>query len=278
MFAVELGVVWLAWMGRRARLVCWAIVTPFQVGIILTANYAFLNYIVLFLGFLLLDDGHVERIAALLRLKLPAVTPVVPRLSRWRAWVSAVALSWIFYVTVFSFLRVPQDNPLSLPITAIEPARIANAYGLFAVMTPGRYELELEATADGTTWVPYRFRFKPQDVNEAPGIFAPYQPRFEWNLWFASLGRSTDPWVVDVELRLMQREPSVLALFRGDPLNGAMPQRVRTLKYQYWFTTWAERRQTGAWWKRKLLGPYGPMLEREADGTIGVVPTPRPGV
>jgi hypothetical protein len=126
--------------------------------------------------------------------------------------------------------------------------------------------------------VPYRFRFKPQDVNEAPGIFAPYQPRFEWNLWFASLARSADPWVVDVELRLMEREPSVLALFREDPLNGALPQRVRTVKYEYWFTTWAERRQTGAWWKRKLLGPYGPSLEREPDGTIGVVRTPRPGV
>jgi hypothetical protein len=259
MFVVELGVVWLAWMGRRARRVCWAIVTPFQVGIILTANYAFLNYIVLFLGFLLLDDRQ------FVWLGLPDPHPPAPsptgegerpsplvtrvRRARWRTWGSAFALSWAFYVTVFSFLRVPRDNPLSIPITAIEPARIANAYGLFAVMTPGRYELELQATADGVTWVPYRFRFKPQDVREAPAIFAPYQPRFEWNLWFASLARSADPWVVDVELRLMQREPSVLALFRDDPLGGAMPQRVRTVKY-----------------------------EREPDGTIGVVRTPRPGV
>ena len=55
-------------------------------------------------------------------------------------------------------------------------------------MTESRYELEFQATRDGVTWVPYRFKFKPQDLNEAPGIYAPYQPRFEWNLWFSSLG------------------------------------------------------------------------------------------
>ena len=281
MFAVELGVVWLAWMGRRPRLVCWSIVTPFQIGIILTANYAFLNYIVLLLGFLLLDDDQVARIAARLRWKLPSAEVVTPRVVHWRAWAKAGVFAWLFYVTVFTFLRVPRDTPLSLPITAIEPSRIANPYGLFAVMTPGRYELEFQATTDGVTWVPYRFRFKPQDVNEAPGIYAPYQPRFEWNLWFSSLGRGADPWVIDTELRLMQREPSVLSLFREDPLGGALPVRVRTLKYQYWFTTREERRRTqppGAWWTRKLLGLYAPMLEREADGTIGVVRTSRPGV
>ena len=36
------------------RIVCFCIVTPFQISIILTANYAFLNYLVLALGFLLL--------------------------------------------------------------------------------------------------------------------------------------------------------------------------------------------------------------------------------
>ena len=38
--------------------------TPFEIGIILTANYTFLNYLVLSLGFLLLDDRFVEWILA----------------------------------------------------------------------------------------------------------------------------------------------------------------------------------------------------------------------
>jgi hypothetical protein len=268
-FVMELGVVWLAWMGRRARLVCFALVTPFQIGIILTANYAFLNYIVLFLGVLLLDDGHFARIG----LKAPEITHAP--LPRWRTYGAAFVLSWILYVTILTGLRVPADTPLALPVVAVEPARIANSYGLFAVMTKARYEIEFEATTDGVTWVPYRFRYKPQDLKEAPGIYAPYQPRFEWNLWFASLGWTSEQWVIETELRLMQREPSVLALFRDDPLHGQSPQLVRAIKWQYWFTTMDEHRRTGAWWKRTLLGLYAPMLERQPDGTIDLVESRR---
>ena len=53
---IELVVVWMLFLPRRFRIVCFFIVTLLQIGIILTANYAFLNYIVLSLGFLLLDD------------------------------------------------------------------------------------------------------------------------------------------------------------------------------------------------------------------------------
>jgi hypothetical protein len=156
-------------------------------------------------------------------------------------------------------------------VLLVEPARIANAYGLFAVMTESRFELEFQATRDGVTWVPYRYRFKPQDLNEPPGIYAPYQPRFEWNLWFASLGRERgNEWVVEVELRLMERSPPVLALFRDDPLHGEAPLAVRLVKWQYWFTSLEEHEKTGAWWTRKSLGLYAPMLERKSDGTVGI--------
>src|SRR5205814_3128662 len=44
-FVVELGVVLLAFLPRKARVICFCLLTPFQIIIILTANYAFLNYI-----------------------------------------------------------------------------------------------------------------------------------------------------------------------------------------------------------------------------------------
>src|SRR2546425_4913975 len=53
---VELFVAWLVFFPKRSRRICFFITTPLQIGIILTANYAFLNYLVLFEGFLLLDD------------------------------------------------------------------------------------------------------------------------------------------------------------------------------------------------------------------------------
>ncbi len=53
---MELVLVWAILLPRRFRTVLFFFVTCWQAGVILTANYAFLNYLVLVLGFLLLDD------------------------------------------------------------------------------------------------------------------------------------------------------------------------------------------------------------------------------
>ena len=50
---LELGLVFMLFLPRRWRIVCFFIVTPWQIPVILTANYTFLNYLVLVLGFLL---------------------------------------------------------------------------------------------------------------------------------------------------------------------------------------------------------------------------------
>ena len=59
----ELFIVWMLFLPRRFRILCFCIVTPFEISIILTANYTFLNYLVFLLGFLLLDDRLIEWIA-----------------------------------------------------------------------------------------------------------------------------------------------------------------------------------------------------------------------
>ena len=53
---MELALVWMMFMGRRLRIICFLFTTAWQLVVILTANYTFLNYLVLSLGFLLLDD------------------------------------------------------------------------------------------------------------------------------------------------------------------------------------------------------------------------------
>jgi hypothetical protein len=259
---LELVIVWMAWLPRRFRLACFLIVTPFQIGIILTANYAFLNYIVLLLGVLLLDDRALAR----LRLRVPESGEERPA-PRWRAIGAAAALAWVFYATVVSFL--PAAGPLAAPARQLEPFRIANRYGLFAVMTRARYEIEFQGSRDGKTWIAYPFRYKPQAPAERPGLYAPYQPRFDWNLWFASLGSWQDyPWVVSTEAGLLEQSPDILSLFRRDPFAGAPPAKVRTVLWQYWFTTPAVKRRTGLWWERHAMGSYGPGVERGPDGRV----------
>src|ERR1700694_890261 len=217
-FSAELALVWAVFLPRRFRIACFLFVTALQIGIIATANYGFLNYIGLALGVLLLDDR------ALARVGLP-LTASVPRedTRRFRIYRRAetAILGVAFYTTIVAFAFGSSDWLLALPNRLLKPFRIANAYGLFAVMTPARYEIEFQGSRDGKTWVAYPLRYKPQDPKERPGFYGPYQPRFDWNLWFASLepwGES--PWVVLTEKRLLEGSPSVLGAFRADRFPG----------------------------------------------------------
>ena len=279
--AVELFLVWAVFLPRRFRIACFVIVTALQVGIIATANYAFLNYLVLILGILLLNDAVLARWrAATLWRARPStangITDVSRRPSRVGDWAALLMLSWVFYATVWAFLGARSRSALGKPERALEPFRIANPYGLFANMTEARYEIEFQGSNDsGRTWVAYQFRYKPQNVMERPGIYAPYQPRFEWNLWFASLAPWREsPWVVSTQERLIDGSPSVLALFRSDPFAGKPPDRVRTVLWQYWFSDAATKRATGAWWRRQQLGLFSGVLTRDRGGQFTLSDSP----
>jgi hypothetical protein len=161
------------------------------------------------------------------------------------------------------------------PVAALEPFRIANQYGLFAVMTPHRYEIEFQGSQDGTTWTAYGFRYKPQSVSERPRIYAPYQPRFDWNLWFASLAPwQESPILPLTEERLLEGDKDVLGLFRSNQFAQQPPRYVRAVLWQYWFSTWYEKRAQGVWWRRQYLGTFAPTVEKLPDGKFGEVAAP----
>ena len=167
-------------------------------------------------------------------------------------------------------LMVWRGAPLPMtPVVALEPFRIADRYGLFAVMTRGRYEIEFQGSNDGQNWITYPFRFKPQDPSKAPGIYAPYQPRFEWNLWFASLGWwRSNSMVWRTEVKILDNSRDVLSLFAANPFPQGPPREVRAVLWQYWFSTPEEKRAQGIWWTRKLLGLYAPTLGKDSEGRI----------
>ena len=234
--ALELVLPFCLFLPRGWRTRAFVLFSVFQLGIIATANYAFLNYLVLLLGVTVCCDAP------------PPKTPA------WRERLGWVGFGSYVAICMLGFLRIAR-----LPQELLSPFRLAESYGLFASMTRARYEIELQGTRDGKSWIAYPFRYKPQDPYEAPGIYAPYQPRFDWDLWFASLEDASEwPWVVTVEERLLAGEPSVLKLFARDPFDGHKPIAVRTVKWRYWFTSPAEKRATGAWWRREEIGPYAP--------------------
>jgi lipase maturation factor 1 len=317
---LELVLIWAAFLPRPFRIAIFFIVTPWQIGIILTANYTFLNYLVLILAFLLLDDRFLMRffpakwtqpllessialptgpaplaadqLSIVAQPSTPSTDEAPPKKGAPRdLWqnvrsliaplqvvVTAVLLTWIFYATTAQMVWMITPAPLpTSPVALLEPFRIANRYGLFERMTRGRYEIEFQGSNDGQTWTAYPFRHKPQDLDKPPRIYAPYQPRLDWNLWFASLGEWRDnPLVFRTEWRLLSNEPDVLALFAANPFPNAPPRQIRAVLWQYWFTSMAERREHGLWWRRELFGLYAPAIQLDPGGKVGVMQWPEP--
>jgi lipase maturation factor 1 len=315
---VELLLVWMLFLPRPFRILCFYVVTPMQVAIILTANYAFLNYITLALGVLLLDDlslvkflpqhwlpGIRQNLRPVARggesatpadftsladaFESDATREAAHSESSWQKdlhaikstavlWLSAAVMLWLLYANFYLVLSRLQWSGVfpSGPVALIEPFRIANQYGLFGRMTWKRYEIEFQGSDDGTNWVPYIFRNKPQNPAEPPRIYAPYQPRFDWNLWFASLGFwRENPWVFRCEQLLLGGDRDVEELFAANPFPKQPPKQIRAALWQYWFTDRATKRATGMWWRREFIGLFAPSLERLPDGKFEITAFPQ---
>jgi hypothetical protein len=142
-----------------------------------------------------------------------------------------------------------------------QPFQIANTYGLFASMTTSRPEITVQGSNDGETWLDYGFRFKPGDLGQPPRWVQPYQPRLDWQMWFAALSDyRSSPWFINFMVRLLQGSPAVVGLLARNPFPEAPPKYVRAELFDYSFTDFAMRRATGQWWARKPRGLYFPRI------------------
>jgi hypothetical protein len=182
-------------------------------------------------------------------------------------WTTAVVLGLVGLMSASQFLQTFGARP-PLPLSSLdatlEPLHLTSSYGLFAVMTTTRPEIVFEGSNDGTSWQEYTFRFKPGPLDRPPGQVAPYQPRLDWQLWFAALGDlGSNRWVIALARRLLEGSPDVLGLLGPSPFPDGPPKYLRALLYDYRFTRLATERATGRWWERRLLGTYLPPVTRE---------------
>ena len=273
---VEIVVPFFIWAPRRLRLIAAGLLIFLQLAIAITGNYCFFNLLTIALCLLLIDDS----VAASLRRggvqRQVASTATQRRGYNRRAVterVSTYGAIGVIVVTlpINAWLIFSAFKPLSRPPRALanlyarlEAFRIVSGYGLFRVMTKDRCEIILEGSSDGIDWLPYEFKWKPGDVNRAPGWCAPHQPRLDWQMWFAALGTPREnPWLVALIYRLLQGSYEANGLLANNPFPDKPPLYIRAMFYRYRFTTMDELRQTGAWWKREELREYLPTLSLE---------------
>jgi predicted DCC family thiol-disulfide oxidoreductase YuxK len=261
-FVIELGLPFLIFCPRRLRFVAAFGIFLLEALIFLTGNYTFFNLLAMALCLVLFDD------AALRRVVPQRLTRFVQLHVRHIKSGKIVAFTTGAFALLIVFVNIVQIHAafggrLSTPAIwindEIAPLRIVNTYGLFAVMTTARKEIIIEGSDDGVHWREYTFRYKPGDVRRRPLWNAPYQPRLDWQMWFAALeAPSQNPWFSRFLQRLLENSPEVTPLLGNNPFPQKPPLYVRALLYDYRFSSPEEKRATGAWWVRQLEGIYYP--------------------
>ena len=262
MFVIEVAIPWLIFAPTRfvrVRAVGAAAMIALQLGIAATGNYGFFNLLTVVLYLALLDDWVLEAIA---RLKPRATDGPINAAAAWHLLGSVLALciACLSVMTVFREMDLTRGEPGALSrfwssqaLNAVAPLDSINGYGLFRVMTTERPEIVIEASADGSAWKEWEFKWKAGDVNRRPSFVEPHMPRLDWQMWFAALDpQGAQRWLASLIARLLDGDEPVVRLLGPNPL-GARPQCVKLVYYQYHFTTRAERNASGAWWKRERV-------------------------
>jgi predicted DCC family thiol-disulfide oxidoreductase YuxK len=259
MFGIELFVPLLIFTPRRLRMLGAGLMIGLQVLIGLTGNYAFFNLLTVALCLLLFDDAALPaRFSAWFTRERPGRAPGLLRRVAVTTLMVVVGSAGLAHVLGVIW-RAPWPAPVAEGLSALSRLYLVNTYGLFAVMTTERVEIIVEGSNDGETWQAYEFKYKPGDIKRAPPVVEPHQPRLDWQMWFAALGDyRQNPWFVNFMVRLLEGSPDVVALGTTNPFPQSPPRYVRARRYEYHFTSPAERRATGAWWRRQEAGLYFP--------------------
>ncbi|HXT00839.1 MAG TPA: lipase maturation factor family protein [Elusimicrobiota bacterium] len=234
-----------------------AVTIVFQGLIMASGNLSWLNFLTMILAIPCFDDGA---LSALLPVRVPAAAPL--------GGGAAIAV-WLLTALVALMSVQPAANMLSagqIMNTSYNPLHLVGTYGAFGSVTRVRREIVLEgsesAPGPSARWKEYEFKGKPGDPMQRPPQIAPYHLRLDWLMWFAAMRPAydpyADPWFGRLIAKLLQGDRPTLGLLGADPFPAKPPRFIRGRLYEYHFSTPEERRATGRWWDRRLVGEYFP--------------------
>jgi hypothetical protein len=230
-----------------------------QLWLIVTGNFAWLNWITVVLAASAITDSAWHWVIPAIPADLGTDASSTP------VWWFVIVAAVTVLLLVLSF--APIRNLLSrrqLMNFSFNRWMLVNAYGAFGTVTKRRIEIVVEGTLAenpddaAAEWREYHFKGKPGDVRAVPRQWAPYHLRLDWLMWFLPLGRIWEPWFEMFLLRLLEADAPTLRLLRTDPFGGEAPRWVRARAYHYRFATHAEFRETGERWVRSLQGDVIP--------------------
>ena len=260
---IELIVPWLSLGPRQARHIAGVLLVTFQIFLIISGNLSFLNYLTIIPFLACFDDTFLRHFLprALVRRAERAAQESEP--SRINNAI-AIALSvLVIYLSAAPVLNLFSGRQLMN--YSYDPLDLVNTYGAFGTVGRERDEIVFEGTDDtaisgDTKWKEYEFKAKPGDPNRRPPFVAPYQPRIDWQIWFAAMASPAEyPWTLHLVWKLLHNDRGTLSLLANNPFPDAPPRYIRARLYRYQLAPIGEK----TWWKREPIGKWLPALSTE---------------
>ena len=258
----ELVAPWLALGPRAVRRMSGAVFVLFQATLLLSGNLSFLNWLTIVPALACFDDAVWARIlprALVARAQRAAETARPSGPMRGAAWALAVLVALGSVGPVRNLLSSDQ-----IMNTSFMPLDLVNTYGAFGSVGRERRVVVFEGTDaaepdDSAAWKPYPYLALPSDPDRRPRQIAPYQPRLDWQMWFAAMSTPDRyPWTVRLVWKLLHGDPDALGLFAANPFPDHPPRFVRATLYRYRFA--APGDPAGHYWTRETVGPWlGPL-------------------
>jgi hypothetical protein len=261
-FLAELIAPWFAFYPRIARRIAGVIMVLFQFALIISGNLSFLNWLTIIPALACFDDGLwakllpracVNRAEAAASAALPC--PPMQRIT----WTLAVIIGFLSIQPVANIVSSRQ-----IMNTSFDSLDLVNTYGAFGSVGRERLNVVFEGTDadspdDHAVWKAYPYVALPVALDRRPPQIAPYQPRLDWQMWFAAMSTPDQyPWTLHLVWKLLHNDPDALRLFGGNPFPEKPPRYIRAVLYRYEFVR--PGNSEGNWWKREQLGLWLPPL------------------
>src|SRR5438874_2774549 len=149
--------------------ICGLIVVIHQVWLVLSGNFAWLNWLTLAIALIAFDERQLGLVLPIQHAALEAPA----------AWYTALVVAATALLVGLSYW--PARNLVSrnqLMNFTYNPFHLVNSYGAFGSITRERHEIVVEGTDGPTTtstaWKEYEFKGKPGDPRRCPPQVAPY--------------------------------------------------------------------------------------------------------
>lgn len=258
-YFAQLVVPWGLFLPQPIASISALIIIITQGWLFISGNYAWLGFLTMVLATTGFSNTQIKMV--LPNLKVP------DKLIEYPAHLWSVTVVTAMFILLSYRPLINLFSRRQMMNTSYNAYHLVNSYGAFGSVTKERYEIIIEGTSDetideNTEWKAYEFKAKPGDPAKRPPQYAPYHLRLDWLMWFAAFDRQYNPyhhpWFGAFIGKLLQNDKATLKLIKTNPFPDTPPKHIRAELYLYHFTTSEERKKTGDWWHRELVGTYLP--------------------